>query len=50
MARMVFFTDNYQDRSTDDGHQFEFCRQRRGNGYSSSFRHSMAGFGGTPAG
>jgi hypothetical protein len=46
MAGMVFFTDNYQDRSTDDGYQFEFYCQRCGNGYSSSFQHSVAGFGG----
>ncbi len=30
MAGMVFFTDNYQDRSTDDGYQFEFYCQRCG--------------------
>ena len=24
MAGMVFFTDNYADRSSDDGYQFEF--------------------------
>jgi hypothetical protein len=46
MAGMVFFTDNYQDRSTDDGYQFEFFCRRCGNGYSSSFQHSAAGFGG----
>jgi hypothetical protein len=46
MAGMVFFTDNYQDRGTDDGYQFAFYRQRRGNGHSSSFQHSVAGFGG----
>lgn len=43
---MIFFTDNYQDRSTDDGYQFEFFCRRCGNGYSSSFQHSVAGFGG----
>ena len=46
MAGMVFFTDNYQDRSTDDGYQFEFYCRRCGNGYQSSFQHSAAGFGG----
>jgi hypothetical protein len=46
MAGMVFFTDNYQDRSSDDGYQFEFYCRRCGNGYSSSFQHSVTGFGG----
>ena len=43
---MIFFTDNYQDRSTNDGYQFEFYCRRCGNGYSSSFQHSVTGFGG----
>ncbi|HEV2536940.1 MAG TPA: hypothetical protein VGU21_05460, partial [Streptosporangiaceae bacterium] len=43
---MIFFTDNYQDRSTSDGYQFEFFCRRCGNGYSSSFQHSVTGFGG----
>jgi hypothetical protein len=46
MAGMIFFTDNYQDHSTDDGYQFEFFCRRCGNGYSSSFQHSVTGFGG----
>ena len=46
MAGMIFFTDNYQDRSSDDGYQFEFFCRRCGNGYSSSFQHSVTGFGG----
>ena len=46
MSGMVFFTDNYQDRSTNDGYQFEFYCKRCGNGYSSSFQHSLTGFGG----
>jgi hypothetical protein len=46
MAGMIFFTDNYQDRSTNDGYQFEFFCRRCGNGYSSSFQHSVTGFGG----
>jgi hypothetical protein len=46
MAEMVFFTDNYQDRSSDDGYQFEFFCRRCGNGYSSKFQHSVTGFGG----
>src|SRR5262249_23030416 len=45
MAGMVFFTDNYQDRSTRDGYQFEFYCERCGNGYSSSFHRSLSGFG-----
>lgn len=46
MAGMIFFTDNYQDRSTNDGYQFEFYCRHCGNGYSSSFQHSVTGFGG----
>ena len=46
MTGMIFFTDNYQDRSTNDGYQFEFYCRRCGNGYSSSFQHSVTGFGG----
>ena len=46
MAGMVFFTDNYADRSSDDGYQFEFFCRRCGNGYSSPFQHSVTGFGG----
>jgi hypothetical protein len=46
MAGMIFFTDNYQDRSSDDGYQFEFFCRRCGNGYSSTFQHSVTGFGG----
>lgn len=46
VADMVFFTNNYQDRSTNEGYQFEFFCQRCGNGYSSPFQHSVTGFGG----
>jgi hypothetical protein len=46
VSGMIFFTDNYQDRSTNDGYQFEFFCRRCGNGYSSSFQHSATGFGG----
>ncbi|TMM40943.1 MAG: hypothetical protein E6F99_03175 [Actinobacteria bacterium] len=46
MATMVPFTNNYSDRSTREGYQFEFFCQRCGNGYSSSFQHSVTGFGG----
>lgn len=46
MADMVPFTSNYQDHSTDNGYQFEFFCERCGNGYTSSFQHSVAGFGG----
>jgi len=46
MAGMVFFTDNYQDRSTQEGYQFEFYCKRCGNGYQSSFQKSLFGFGG----
>lgn len=43
---MIFFTDNYEDLSTTEGYQFEFFCGRCGNGYSSSFQHSVTGFGG----
>lgn len=46
MSTTVFFTSNYQDRSTREGYQFEFFCQRCGNGYASSFQHSVTGFGG----
>ena len=46
VAGMVFFTDNYSDRSSDDGYQFEFYCRRCGNGYMSPFQHSVTGFGG----
>jgi hypothetical protein len=43
---MVPFTNNYTDRSTEDGYQFEFFCQRCGNGYASTFEKTVAGFGG----
>ena len=46
MAGMIPFTDNYQDHSTRQGYQFEFFCERCGNGYSSSFKKSVIGFGG----
>jgi hypothetical protein len=46
MASMVPFTNNYSDRSTREGYQFEFNCMRCGNGYASSFQHSVTGFGG----
>ncbi|MER7274416.1 zinc ribbon domain-containing protein [Dactylosporangium sp. NPDC000244] len=46
MAGMVPFTNNYSDHSTREGYQFEFNCMRCGNGYSSSFQHSVTGFGG----
>jgi hypothetical protein len=46
MPEMIFFTDNYQDRGTREGYQFEFFCKRCGNGYMSSFQHSLTGFGG----
>ena len=46
MPEMIFFTDNYQDHSTRDGYQFEFFCRRCGNGQTSSFQHSITGFGG----
>src|SRR6201992_4273939 len=46
MAGMVPFTNNYSDHSTSEGYQFEFNCMRCGNGYSSSFQHSVTGYGG----
>lgn len=43
---MIPFTDDYQDRSSEYGYQFEFDCERCGNGYSSSFQKSVAGIGG----
>lgn len=45
-STMIPFTDNYQDKSTEYGYQFEFDCERCGNGYSSSFQKSAAGMGG----
>lgn len=46
MGQMIPFTNNYSDRSTEEGYQFEFNCERCGNGYSSTFKHSVTGFGG----
>jgi hypothetical protein len=46
MGTMIGFTDNYQDRSTREGYQFEFFCERCGNGHASTFKHSVTGFGG----
>jgi hypothetical protein len=46
VAQMVPFTNNYTDQSTREGYQFEFHCMRCGNGYSSTFKHSVTGFGG----
>ncbi len=46
MSEMIPFTDNYHDKSTEFGYQFEFLCERCGNGYSSSFQKSAAGIGG----
>ena len=46
MGTMIGFTDNYQDRSSRDGYQFEFFCERCGNGHASTFKHSVTGFGG----
>jgi hypothetical protein len=46
MSGMIGFTDNYRDHSSQDGYQFEFVCERCGNGYTSSFKRSISGFGG----
>jgi hypothetical protein len=43
---MVPFTNDYTDMSTREGYQFEFHCVRCGNGYASTFQHSMTGFDG----
>src|SRR5688572_1869852 len=45
-SEMIPFSDNYRDKSTEYGYQFEFDCERCGNGYSSSFQKSAAGMGG----
>ena len=39
------FSDNYTDRSTEAGYQFEFYCERCGNGYKSGFQASAIGMG-----
>jgi hypothetical protein len=46
VSNMVPFTNNYTDMSTREGYQFEFHCMRCGNGYASTFQHSVTGFGG----
>lgn len=46
MSEMIPFTDNYRDKSSEYGYQFEFICERCGNGYSSSFQKSAVGMGG----
>lgn len=38
MAEMIEFVDNYNDRSTDNGFQFEFRCNRCGTGYRTKFQ------------
>ena len=45
MSGIVPFTDNYTDRSTEAGYQFEFYCERCGNGYKSGFQASALGVG-----
>jgi hypothetical protein len=46
VSNIVTFTNNYTDMSTREGYQFEFHCMRCGNGYASTFQHSVTGFGG----
>ena len=46
MSEMIPFTNNYRDKSTEFGYQFEFICERCGNGYESSFQKSAVGIGG----
>jgi hypothetical protein len=43
MGSLISFTSNYQDRSTDNGYQFEFYCDSCGNGYTSHFKESKLG-------
>lgn len=43
MPQMVPFTNNYLDRSTSDGYQFEFYCQRCRSSVVSSFHRSLSG-------
>jgi hypothetical protein len=43
MAEFIEFTNNYQDRSTERGFQWEFYCQRCNNGYRSAFQASATG-------
>ncbi|MGH2724303.1 MAG: zinc ribbon domain-containing protein [Actinomycetota bacterium] len=45
MGGIVPFTDNYTDRSSEAGYQFEFFCERCGNGYKSGFQASALGIG-----
>ncbi len=40
---LIKFTRNHQDKSTENGFQFEFYCDRCGNGYESTFRGSATG-------
>jgi hypothetical protein len=44
MAEFIEFTNNYQDKSTDRGFQWEFYCERCQNGYRSKFQASATGF------
>ncbi len=44
MAEFIEFTNNYHDKSTDRGFQWEFFCERCGNGYRSKFKASATGF------
>lgn len=43
MDEKIQFTRNYNDLSTNQGHQFEFFCDRCGNGFRTSFKPSMTG-------
>ncbi len=43
MSESIQFTRNYEDKSTDQGFQFEFFCDRCGNGYRTRFRPFAAG-------
>jgi len=45
VAVPIPFTDNYSDRSSEAGYQFEFFCERCGNGYKSGFQPSALGIG-----
>jgi hypothetical protein len=43
MSSLIQFTSNYQDKSTENGYQFEFYCDHCGNGYTSKFQENKLG-------
>lgn len=43
MSDLIQFTSNHQDKSTENGYQFEFYCDHCGNGYTSKFQENKLG-------